>query len=132
MGGPKRGPHNRTTPSENDRIREAKKLVQEEARIKLHPKLDQPDAYGNGGNSDTGVVADKLWKNTEVFAEFFGFKDEDKKAKIEDVLLRLSVILGAINSSRRMEKMEEFQVIRKTDPPNAKKRYPSSFFILKN
>ena len=35
------------------------------------------------------MVADKLWMNTN---EFFEVKDEDKRAKIKDILLSLLVI----------------------------------------
>ena len=73
----------------------------------LATKIDQPDAYGNGGSSDTGVVADKLFSNPEIFAKLFAPSAEDAP-KIEDLILRISVVIGVISSTRRI-KTEEFQ-----------------------
>ena len=49
-----RGIGRNTTPADKEAIAAAKQIIQALARKLFGTKLDQPDAYGHGGNSDTG------------------------------------------------------------------------------
>ena len=59
--------------------------------------------------SDNGNIIDKLFADWETFADLFDPRDDEERLRIADVLLKLSVILGVINSSRKIEKLEEFE-----------------------
>ena len=50
-----RGIGRNTTPADKEAIAAAKLIIQALARKLFGTKLDQPDAYGHGGNSDTGI-----------------------------------------------------------------------------
>ena len=90
---------------EKERILFEKALVQHEARTSpLHLKLDQPDPYGHGGNSDTANTARIFFseKARPHIVKLFKPKTEEDKEKIEDLLHKFNVVLRVLSCKQQV------------------------------
>lgn len=98
----KMGRSNRMSKVEKEMVAQAKLDAQEDAKRLLGTKMDQADGAGHGGSTDNGNVAQKLFSNWETFAALFKPRSAEDRAAIEDCIFRVAVILGIINSTRKI------------------------------
>ena len=73
--------------------------------------MDQADGAGHGGSTDTGNVAQKMFSNWNIFAAIFKPRSAEDRTAIEECIFRVAVVLGVINSTRKIRcttKLQEF------------------------
>ena len=100
-----KGAGGKLSPAQKARLAVAIKAMHHDARHgQLHMKLDQPDPYGNGGNSDTAGNARRFLseKNRPHAVELFRPKDDAEREKIRRILEQLSVILRVVSSKEKV------------------------------
>jgi hypothetical protein len=101
----------RFSPEEKRQLEEAKNSFRKKARYgDLHMKLDQPDASGSGGNSDTAAAARQFFsakKRLPVLNLFDGNAAE--KEAIEKLLKMFSIILRVVSSKERQIDSDSFE-----------------------
>ena len=104
-----KGAGGRLTDAMKKRLAIAQNAFRHDARFgNLHMLLDQPDPYGNGGNSDTAGNARRFLseRNRVDVIELFRPKDDEDREKIGHMLQQLSVVLRVVSSKEKVLKLE--------------------------
>ena len=106
-----RGKDSRMTKAEKEATGQTKVDAQVDTKRLLGTKMDQADGAGHGGSTDTGNVAQKMFSNWNIFAAIFKPRSAEDRAAIEECIFRVAVVLGVINSTRKIrctKKLQEF------------------------
>ena len=95
-------------------LKEAKEEIQARVKEETSITLEKADPTAHGGTSSTGNIA-KVMLNTDnrkLLTQ--GINSSDLRAKIDQLVLNMAVILSIINSDRKV-KIDEFrEFCRKT------------------
>ncbi len=89
-------------------LKQAKEEIQVRVKEETSITLEKADPTGHGGTSTTGNIAKVMLNTNNRKLLTQGINSSDLRAKIDQLVLNMAVILSIINSDRKV-KIDEFR-----------------------
>ena len=95
-------------------LNQAKEEIQADIKKDIGVLVEKPDPTGHGGSSTTGNVAKTLLNNGNRFSLTKGINNSELREKNDKIILNVAVILGLINSNRKIDVVKYKEFCRET------------------